>query len=455
LRGPGENPAAAVLARAARVVATVVGGRSADDALAASGEGSRLAAVRAIALGTVRWYLRLEPAIDSLLERPRGLAPEIHALLLAAAHQMEYSRVAPELTVHTAVDAARALRQPRAAALVNAVLRRLLAGRQALFARLDAELATRTAHPRWLVEKLSQAWPERLGTILEANNLHPPMVLRLNPRRRSAKQYLADLAGAGIAASLVEWGERARPHGVPWPVGVRLERPVPVAGLPGFSEGWVSVQDAAAQLAAPLVDAAPGMRVLDACAAPGGKAAHLLESAPGPIELTAIDIDARRLERLEESLARLGLPASCRAADIRDPQSFWDGKPFERVLVDAPCSGTGVIRRHPDIKLLRRPTDIPVLARNQLAILEAAFGLLAPGGRLVYCTCSALPEENEGVVARFLERQRQARPASAPAGEALAPGALERNPGTQLLCGGAAGTDGFYYACIEKTTTGT
>ena len=455
MRGSGESPAAAVLASAARVVAAVAGGRSADDALAASGEGSRPAAVRAIALGTVRWYLRLAPAVDSLLERPRGLAPGIHALLLAAAHQMEYSRVAPELTVHTAVDAARVLRQPRAAALVNAVLRRLLAGRQALFARLDADLATRTAHPRWLVEKLKDAWPERLGAILEANNLHPPMVLRLNPGRRSSKQYLADLADAGIAASLLEWGERASPHGIPWPVGIRLERPIPVADLPGFSEGCVSVQDAAAQLAPVLLDAAPGMRVLDACAAPGGKAAHLLESAPGPIEITAIDIDAGRLERLEESLARLGLTASCLAADIRHPESFWDGRPFERVLVDAPCSGTGVIRRHPDIKLLRRPTDIPVLAQNQLAILEAAFGLLAPGGRLVYCTCSALPEENEGVVVRLLERQRQARPAPMPSGEALAPGALERSPGTQLLCGGPAGTDGFYYACIEKTTAGT
>jgi 16S rRNA (cytosine967-C5)-methyltransferase len=305
------------------------------------------------------------------------------------------------------------------------------------------------------VERLEAAWPQHFRSMLDANNAHPPMVLRLNPRRRLPDEYLADLAAAGIGGRLIDWGERPGVRGCPWPVAIALERPVAVAALPGFREGWVSVQDAAAQLAPVLLEVQPGMRVLDACAAPGGKASHLLECTAGPIALTAVDIDSGRLARVQESFRRLGVSAETVAADIRSPGGFWDGKPYDRILVDAPCSGTGVIRRHPDIKLLRRAADISTLAENQLAILEAAFGLLARGGRLLYCTCSVLPEENEAVVARLLERRAQARPAPMPSGEDLAPGALARRFGTQLLCGGAAGTDGFYYACIEKTTAGT
>ena len=215
------------------------------------------------------------------------------------------------------------------------------------------------------------------------------------------------------------------------------------------------MQDAGAQLAPLLVDAQPGMRVLDACAAPGSKTSHLLEAAAGPLEVTAVDIDAGRLGRIAENLERLSLTARLVAADVRDPTAFWDGRPYDRILVDAPCSGTGVIRRHPDIKLLRRPDDVPAFARTQLEILRAAFGMLAPGGRLVYATCSVLPAENEAVAARFLQEQPQASPASMPRGEGLAPGGIATAVGTQLLCGGAAGSDGFYYACLEKTTCGT
>ncbi len=215
------------------------------------------------------------------------------------------------------------------------------------------------------------------------------------------------------------------------------------------------MQDAGAQLAPTLLAASPGMRVLDACAAPGTKATHLLEAAGGSIELTAVDIDAGRLGRVAENLRRLGLTARLAAADLRNPASFWDGIPYDRILVDAPCSGTGVIRRHPDIKLLRRAGDIAAFARTQLEILGAAFGMLAPGGRLVYSTCSVLPAENEAVVGRFLDGEPRAAAAPMPDGDALAPGALARTVGTQLLPGGAAGSDGFYYACIEKTTRGT
>lgn len=447
--GP-PSPGAQALAEAARAVAAVVRGQSADEALAAFEASPRRPAVRAIALGTVRWYLRLRPAVNELLSEPRALAREIHALLVTAAFQIEYSRNAPALVVDRAVDAARALGQPRAAGLVNAVLRRFVRESQILLAHADANSAARTAHPGWLLEALAAAWPEHCDRILAANNEHPPMVLRLNASRRSPAAYLGDLAAAGLAGRLVDWTTTRAGS-----VAVVLDPPVSVTALPGFKEGWVSVQDAGAQLAPTLLEAAPGMRVLDACAAPGTKASHLLESSSGPLELTAVDIDAARLGQVEDNLRRLGLGARLVAADVRDPGSFWDGRPYQRILVDAPCSGTGVIRRHPDIKLLRRAEDIPAFARTQLEILTAAFRMLAPGGRLVYATCSVLPAENEAVVSRFLEREPEARPAAMPQGEALAPGGLARAVGTQLLCGEAAGTDGFYYACLEKTTRGT
>ena len=444
------NPGAEALAEAARAIAAVVRGRSADEVLAASEARSRRPAVRAITLGAVRWYLRLCPAVDALLTSRQAIARNIHALLVVAAYQVEYSRDAPALVVNLAVDATRLLGQPRAAGLVNAVLRRFVQEREALLARTDADPAARAAHPGWLLAALAAAWPQHYEQILQANNTHPPMVLRLNTRRRSAADYLGDLAAAGLAGVLTDWtavhcGSAA----------VVLERPASVGSLPGFKEGWVSVQDAAAQLAPMLLRAAPGMRVLDACAAPGTKASHLLESAAGALELTALDIDAGRLARVAENLGRLGLAARLVAADVRDPPSFWDGRPYDRILVDAPCSGTGVIRRHPDIKLLRRPEDVASFAQNQLEILRAAFSMLAPGGRLVYATCSVLPAENEAVVAGFLEAQPMAKVAPMPRGEDLAPGGVAGAYGTQLLCGGAAGSDGFYYACLENTTRGT
>jgi len=296
---------------------------------------------------------------------------------------------------------------------------------------------------------LAGAWPEHYRGILEANNAHPPMVLRLNTRRRPPDDYLRDLTAAGLGGVLADWSAHAGS------VAVVLERPVSVAALPGFKEGWVSVQDAGAQLAPRLLNVEPGMRVLDACAAPGSKTSHLLEAAAGPLDLTAVDVDGGRLGRVAENLQRLGLTARLAAADVRDPAAFWDGRPYDRILVDAPCSGTGVIRRHPDIKLLRRPEDVAAFSRTQLEILEAAFGMLAPGGRLLYATCSALPAENEAVAARLLDGLPQARAVSLPTGDGSAPGAIATGVGMQLLCGGAAGSDGFYYACLEKTTRGT
>ena len=438
-------PGALALAAAARVVeAVIANGRSADAALAEGDPADDRPAVRAITLGTLRWYLRLAPAIDALMKRPSGVASPVRALLAVSAHQIEYSRNVPQETVHAAVDAARVLGDERATGLVNAVLRRYLAERAVLLARADRTLAGRTAHPVWLVDRLSAVWGEACEGVLAANNAHPPLTLRVDLSRTGVADYLSQLSEAGIDARAIQWSESA----------VTLHRPVPVDRLPRFAEGVASVQDAGAQLAAPLLEARAGMRVLDVCAAPGGKTGHILERLGEGADVTAVDIDASRIERIRENLGRLGRAAQLRVGDARDPQSFWDGRPFERILVDAPCSSTGVIRRHPDIKLLRRPGDLPAFEAGQLAILKGADRMLGAGGRLVYCTCSVLPEENEAVVQRFLEGAPHMAIAKMPRAAALAPGARDRAVGVQLLPGAEAGTDGFYYACLEKTTAG-
>jgi 16S rRNA (cytosine967-C5)-methyltransferase len=420
-------------------------GRSSEEALRPYEESPQRAAIMAIALGSLRWYLRLEPAVEGLLSRPQGVANEIRALLIVSAHQIEYSRNAPEVAAHAAVDATRILGQGRASGLVNAVLRRFVAERSTFLARVDQTPAGRTAHPAWLVKLLEQAWPESHATILTANNEHPPLVLRVDLSRTSRTSYIEELARAEIAAKPIDWA----------PAAVRLDHPVSVPRLPGFREGVVSVQDAGAQLAAQLVDAQPGMRVLDACAAPGGKTGHLLEHTAGLAEVLAIDIDAERVTRIQDNLDRLGRKARVEVADVREPGAFWNGEPFDRILVDAPCSSTGVIRRHPDIKLLRRPTDIAAFVALQEQILRSAFGMLGAGGRLVYCTCSLLPQENEEVVSRLLDSDPTARVATLPPKSSLVPGAVEKKVGIQLIPGSQAGTDGFYYACLEKTTAGT
>jgi 16S rRNA (cytosine967-C5)-methyltransferase len=441
---PGPPPGAMTLMEAARALAAVTSvGQSADKALAAFQNSPNRAAIRAITLGSLRWYLRLAPALDLILDRPGKVAPEVRALLVASAHQIEYSRNVPEVTVHLAVEAARLLGRHAAAGLVNAVLRRFVAERAALLGRIDADLARRTAHPAWLAAELVRSWPDHFEMILNGGNAHPPLILRVDLERSSVLEYLALLADIGVAGRAFAWA----------PAAIELEHPVAVAALPGFKEGLISVQDAGAQLAAQLLDARPGMRVLDACAAPGGKTGHILEHTPGLGELIALDVDAARTARIQEYLARSSRQARLIVADIRNAEAFWDGRPFDRILADAPCSSTGVIRRHPDIKLLRRSDDIANFARVQHEILGAAFGMLAEKGRLLYSTCSVLPAENEEVIGRFLKSEPRARLAPMP--RELPPGAQMRVAGVQLLPGAQAGTDGFYYACIEKTAVGT
>lgn len=432
-------PGAPALAAAARAVEAVVSrGASADAALAAA-SGADRAAVQAITLGTLRWYLRLAPAVESLLKHPPGVAAAVRALLVAGAHQVEYSRNAPELTVHAAVDAARLLGAERASGLVNAVLRRFAATRAELLGPIDSDLAARTAHPAWLVGRLQAAWPAGVAAMLDANNAHPPLVLRIDLSRATVAEVQSSLRSKGIESQAIQW----------MPSALVLDRPVGVNELPGFAEGLLSVQDAGAQLAPALLGIRPGLRVLDACAAPGGKTGHLLESAGGELDLTALDVEPGRVALIGENLTRLRRSARVLAADARAPETFWDGRPFDRILVDAPCSSTGVIRRHPDVKLLRRPSDADAFAATQLAILRAAVPLLARGGRLLYATCSVLPQENEQVVNTLLTLEPTLSPLDLPG---RPPGALSRGAGLQLLPGAEAGTDGFYYACLEKTT---
>jgi 16S rRNA (cytosine967-C5)-methyltransferase len=435
-------PGAETLANGASAVAAVAfDGRSADAALEAAHERVDRAAVRAIALGTLRWFLRLAPAVAPLVNRPFDeLSPKLASLLVTAAHQIEYSRGAPEAQVHLAVDASRIVGEGRASGFVNAVLRKFVAQRAELLAVSDEDPAQRHAHPRWLVDALTDAWGDRAESILAANNEHPPMVLRVDPAQMSVEDFLRAWRALGREARGVEWNREM----------VVLERPAAVQTLPGFEVGAVSVQDGGAQLAAPLLDTGSGMRVLDACAAPGGKTLHIAQRTPGLTELIAADDDALRLARVRENLVRAGRDALLLTADLTTrPPSLAPGS-FDRILVDAPCSATGVIRRHPDIKLLRRPGDAAGFAATQAKILATAFELLRAGGRLVYCTCSVLAVENENVVGAFLAAQRGAALAPWPEGLVRPPGLQERASGWQLLPGGDADTDGFYYACLTR-----
>ena len=390
----------------------------------------------------MRWHPELEACLARLLDRPGAKQdPELRALLLVGLYQLLHGATPEHAAVSETVEAARALGQPRAAGLVNALLRRFQRERAEILAVARGNRAARYAHPAWMLDAFARDWPERWESIAAAGNGEPPMWLRVNARRGTRDAYRARLADAGLAAVPCDFA----------PEALRLAEPVDVHALPGFADGEVSVQDAAAQLAPRFLGARPGMRVLDACAAPGGKACHIAELEPGLAELVALDIDAARATRIQSNLARLGLPARVVVADAADPAAWWDGRPFERILLDVPCSGSGVIRRHPDIKLLRRPADVARFAAQQSALLAACWNLLAPGGRLVYASCSVFSAENAAVVGAFLAAAQRAVDVTESARLSL-PGALPwqvAGPGC-ALASGAADADGFYYACLEK-----
>jgi 16S rRNA (cytosine967-C5)-methyltransferase len=432
---------------AAQVVNDVIAhGRFLDVALAERlpqlAPGAPAALVQETSYGVLRGFHRLDAIAHAYLERPlKSKDADIHALLLVGLYQLRALRTPAPVTVAETVEAAAALRKPWAKALINACLRAYLREPTRAEGALAADLQTALNHPAWLIERLQTAYPQDWRRILEANNQRPPLSLRVNTRKGSRAAYLARLAAAGIEARALECTES----------GVGLAQPLGVQALPGFAAGDVSVQDAAAQLAATFLDAQAGERVLDACAAPGGKSAHILERAPGLNELVAIEIDAGRARQIDDSLARLGLSARVVTADATRPESWWDGRPFDRILCDAPCSATGVIRRHPDIKLRRTPSELPRLMATQAALLNALWPLLVRGGKLLYATCSVLPDENDAQLAAFLARHADAEPLALSADFGTPRGA-----GRQLLpgdpCGphDTAGMDGFFYAAVRK-----
>jgi 16S rRNA (cytosine967-C5)-methyltransferase len=388
-------------------------------------------ALQALCYGCCRWFHRLDAEIRQRLNKPlRRNDRSIHLLILVGLFQLRFSQHPAYAVINESVEACKALGKPQLGGLVNGVLR--AAEREGEPA--NEAPSARYSHPDWMIEKLRHNWPEHWQAILEANNAQAPMTLRVNARRMSRETYLDELAKAGLQGSPTRFA----------PYGIQLATPVPVDQLPWFADGVVSVQDEAAQLCTTLLDLAPDQRVLDACAAPGGKTCAILESEAGLTEVVAIDESAERLPRIQENLDRLDLNATLLEADAGAIDQWWDGQPFDRILLDVPCSATGVIRRHPDIKLLRRETDITPLAGIQLGLLEQCWQTLNPGGRLVYATCSVFPQENHRIIRRFLKAQEDARLVEPDVSWGVDTGA-----GRQLFPD-AASHDGFFYAVLER-----
>jgi len=433
----GHSLAQAFVA-AAEAIGRVSGGESLNIALAdlkhrASAQ-TLAAAAQDLCYNTLRSYGVVDVALERLLQKPLTDFP-VRGLLLTALAELAARPQSAHAVVHQAVEAAALLGHSRAKGLVNAVMRNFQRRMPELLSEIQSTESGRYRHPQWWIDALRLAYPREWESVLLESNRHPPMVLRVNRRRLSAKGYLEKLDRAGIPA-------RALGHDA-----VLLEKPCRVERLPGFAAGEVSVQDAGAQRAAPLLDVRDGMRVLDACAAPGGKTGHLLELAQ--CELLAVDADGVRARRIAENLSRLKLSAKVVVGDCRKPEDFCEGRPFDRILLDAPCSASGVVRRHPDIKWLRRKTDVSEFGRTQAELLEALWRVLAPDGKLLYATCSVFPEENGAQVDNFLLRH--------PDAEMLPlPGLAENDKGAPRPLEGqilpSANSDGFFYALLKRTT---
>lgn len=391
--------------------------------------------VQELAFGTARWQPRLSALALALLSKPfRKADQDVEALLLVGLYQLLYTRIPAHAAIAETVGCATALKKPWAKGLLNAVLRRAQREAETLLPTLEKDPVVLTAHPRWLQKSLKAFWPDDWLSICEANNSHPPFTLRVNQRVTSRDAYLAELLDCGIAGQATPFSKD----------GITLATACDVTALPGFANGAVSVQDEAAQLAADLLMLEPEQRVLDACCAPGGKTCHILESQAQLREVVAIDLEPQRLERVKANLERLKLKASILAGDARAVDQWWDGQVFQRILLDAPCSATGVIRRHPDIKLTRQTDDIAALAQLQGELLDALWPTLAENGILLYATCSTLPTENTEVIAAFLQRTSDAQelPFQAAFGKA--------QPHGQQLLAQVGGHDGFYYARLIK-----
>ena len=395
---------------------------------------SERAFLQELCFGTLRWQPQLDTYLQRLLDKPlRTKDSDIQALLLLGLYQLTHLRVPDHAAISETVEAARPLKKPWATKLINGVLRRFQREREDLDRQLQDDPVFTSNHPAWLLNTLQRAWPDQIEQIIAANNAHPPFSLRLNTRQESRETYLARLAETAIAAQPTPFS----------PVGFTLETACDPRQLPLFDAGIISVQDEAAQLTADLLLLEPGQRVLDACCAPGGKTGHILESTDD-LQVVALDSDERRLGRVRENLARLNVSAQILCGDASQPSDWWDGQPFDRILLDAPCSATGIIRRHPDIKVLRSAADIAKLAQLQGKLLDSLWPLLKPDGVLLYATCSIMPDENTRVVEAFLTRQPEA------VCESLdVPWGTPQHCGRQLLPN-ENGHDGFYYAQLRK-----
>lgn len=403
-----------------------------EPALSGIAVSSDRAFVQALCYGVMRWYWRLDRLLGQLTRKPIK-DERVRVLALLGLYQLQFMRVKPHAAVGETVSAAGA--QAWAKPLLNGILRTYQRERESLDARVNEHEASACAHPSWLFKKLQKDWSTDAIALFQHNNEPPPLTLRVNRLKQTREACLARLAEQDISATASPACDSA----------ITLDHPIAVEAIPGFASGEVSVQDAAAQLAAGLLNLEKGHRVLDLCAAPGGKTAHILECSPEISELVAVDVSGDRLVRVQENLDRIGLKATLVTADALTPADWWDQRPFDRILVDAPCSATGVIRRHPDIKVLRQPSDIDGLCRTQLQILEAAWSMLAKGGQLLYATCSVLRAENEETIARFLREHAEAAevPINADWGVAV-------SHGRQILTG-MTNMDGFYYARLAKT----
>ncbi len=440
---PRSPPLQRLLDLTADAVQAVQAGRSLNDQLARVAADAR-PGVQALSFHVLRWLGGAQQLRTICV--PKTPPPNVDALLVSALALLWPTGEDAPYPDHTLVDQAVAAarhRTPAAAGFINAVLRRFIREREALVAQAMHAPEAAWGHPAWWIERVRQDWPAHWQPLLRQANLHPPMTLRVNARRLDAATYLERLASHGIQArALAQAGGTSQ--------GVVLARPSPVTVLPGFAAGDVSVQDAAAQRAAPLLlggePLREGARVLDACAAPGGKTAHLLELRPD-LELLALDSDSQRLLRVQETLQRLQLAGpgvQLLAADARDPARWWDGRPFDAILLDAPCTASGIVRRHPDIRWLRRPEDLHQLVRVQAQLLDALWPLLAPGGRLLYATCSLFKAEGAQQIDAFVQRQGADTLRLDPA----APGHLL--PLADLADNGAAPEDGFFYALLHR-----
>lgn len=397
------------------------------------------ALLQELCFGTCRWYHKLDAIKNSLMVQPLGhLDIVVNSVILVGIYQLLEMRTPTHAAIYETVEATEALGFFRLKGVVNGILRNVEREEhwpeQLIDTDTDESLLYEYSHPRWLIDKLSNNWPDRWQNILAANNLRPPMTLRVNTLKTTRDAYLEQLAQANIEA-----------HPTPFaPAGITLEHPVDVNVLPQFGEGHVSVQDEAAQLCCELLDAPLNARILDACAAPGGKTCAILERFPDA-EVSAIDIDPARVARINENLDRLGLTANVITADAVDTESWWDKQAYDRILLDAPCSATGVIRRHPDIKLLRQENDIVPLANLQLSILQSSWQMLKPGGKLVYATCSVFSQENSRIIERFISQQADATLINIDVEWGVS------TPFGQQLFPQADGHDGFFYACLEKS----